>query len=99
MSDNTNSNQDDYTKLAKLAELPAKLKFKFIGNNNDKLLPQVSKFFLEEMNLVDAKCSAGNLSKTGKYLTININVTVENEQVMHDIYTKGAKLSEIVRVL
>ena len=51
------------------------------------------------MNLVDAKCSAGNLSKTGKYLTININVTVENEQVMHDIYTKGAKLSEIVRVL
>ena len=98
MTENTSAPEQEKPKLDELIEFPAKLTFKFIGNNNDAVETIIKTFFEKELTL-GADISAGRQSRTGKYITFNVTVTVNDKETLYKIYKDGAELPHIQHVL
>lgn len=84
--------------FSKTIIFPAKITFKFIGENQPTLKKNVEEFFVNEMHL-NPEISTGKLSKTGKYLTLNVKVKVPDASCMNAIYSEGAKVPLVLHIL
>ena len=73
MTDNTNAPEKEEPKLEELIQFPAKLTFKFIGNNNDAVEGIIKTFFDEKL-AIGAQISEGRKSRTGKYDHVRIGM-------------------------
>ncbi|MBO6009877.1 MAG: DUF493 domain-containing protein [Ruminobacter sp.] len=98
MTENTNTPEKEEPKLEELINFPAKLTFKFIGNNNDAVEKIISAFFADKLTLA-CDISAGRQSRTGKYITFNVTATVNDKEILYRIYKEGAELPHIQHVL
>ncbi|MBQ3774822.1 MAG: DUF493 domain-containing protein [Ruminobacter sp.] len=98
MTDNTNAPEKEEPKLEELIQFPAKLTFKFIGNNNDAVEGIIKTFFDEKL-AIGAQISEGRKSRTGKYVTFNVSATVNDKETLHRIYNEGAELPHVQHVL
>lgn len=96
-TENTNA-LDNTSKLEDLIKFPAKIKFKFIGENIEAFEPCVKSFFNDDMKL-SVIIEPGKLSKSGKYITLNVTADVDNKDVMTKIYNDGSKIPHVMHVL
>lgn len=85
-------------RFGELMKFPAKVRFKFIGQNETSLIHIVESFFKDDLKL-DVTATLGALSKTGKYRTIEVSAEVPNEDFMYRVYNEGAKLPLVLRIL
>ncbi|MGN1394264.1 MAG: DUF493 domain-containing protein [Succinivibrionaceae bacterium] len=98
MTDNTTELTETKNKLEELLTFPTTITFKFIGENIESLPAYVENFFKDDMKL-EFSISKGKTSRTGKYLTLNVKVTVPSSNVMIDIYEKGSQIPHVMHVL
>jgi len=76
-------------------EYPCDWDYKIIGNNVDGILYAIE----DAAHGLDYKVSPSNVSKTGKYVSINLKVKVENEYVRNSVYSSLDNSESVIMVL
>jgi uncharacterized protein len=76
-------------------EYPTKWEYKVIGMDIDKVLKAIE----EAASGLTYDVTPSNISKKGKYLSLNFTIEVSNEVVRDLIYEKLEKSSDIKMVL
>ena len=65
-------------------EYPTDWHYKIIGDNVDRMLATIN----EISELYNSDLTPSNISRKGKYVSLNLTVLVENEIVRNNIYAR-----------
>lgn len=76
-------------------EYPCDWDYKIIGNNVDGILYAIE----DAAQGLDYQVSPSNVSKTGKYVSINLKVKVENEYIRDSVYSSLDDAECVIMVL
>jgi putative lipoic acid-binding regulatory protein len=80
-------------------KFPAKLHIRCIGKNTDSLRDQVVAIVRRHVSGTPEKAATQRLSNGGKYLSVTVTVTLENQSQYEAIFRDLRKHPDIVSVL
>ena len=75
-------------------EYPCQWLYKVIGTNHEQLRQAI----MEIINNIPYEISLSNSSSSGKYLCLNLEITVQNEEERNSIYS-GLKSHPLIKIV
>ncbi len=85
----------DLTGKQVIIEYPCKWNYKAVGRDKFELKREISKAILEH----DFEITSSKLSRNGKFIGLNVDVTVNSDEERREVYGKISALKCVLQVV